>query len=248
MRIGALALVVVALVGGAAALAVEVRAGRLMRLDPDAIPHNRSQLRAAAAAGRGVFESHCAGCHGATGQGDPKLGAPDLTDADWLYGSGQVSEIETIIRFGVRAPNARTWKLAEMPAYGRPHPYPAEPALQSLSPGDIGDVTAYLLKIEGRPADALAAARGGAIYGGRGGCYDCHGPDGHGDPGIGAPNLTDKTWLYGDGSPSAIAASITYGRAGFCPAWTGRLSASAIRRTAVYVYTLAHPGALQGRL
>jgi len=60
--------------------------------------------------------------------------------------------------------------------------------------------------------------------------------------------LTDKTWLYGDGSPSAIAASITYGRAGFCPAWTGRLSASAIRRTAVYVYTLAHPGALQGRL
>jgi cytochrome c oxidase cbb3-type subunit 3 len=216
-----------------------------MRLDPDAIPDDRPQLTAAAAAGRGVFQARCASCHGPNGQGDSTLGAPDLTDADWLYGSGRVSEIETVIRFGVRTPNPRTWKLADMPAFARPRPYPNEPSLTPLSPGDIGDVTAYLMTLEGRPADASAAQRGGAIYGGRGGCYDCHGADGHGDPGVGAPNLTDMIWLYGDGSAHAIAASIAYGRAGFCPAWTGRLSPAAIRETAVYVYTLAHPAVQQ---
>lgn len=34
-----------------------------------------------------VFAQQCASCHGPTGKGDVKQGAPDLTDGDWLYGS-----------------------------------------------------------------------------------------------------------------------------------------------------------------
>ncbi|NBB14441.1 cytochrome-c oxidase, cbb3-type subunit III [Caulobacter sp. SLTY] len=43
--------------------------------------------RAAAARAAPLFAEQCASCHGATGQGDVKQGAPDLTDGEWLYGS-----------------------------------------------------------------------------------------------------------------------------------------------------------------
>ena len=34
-----------------------------------------------------VFAQQCAACHGPQGKGVQALGAPDLTDQDWLYGS-----------------------------------------------------------------------------------------------------------------------------------------------------------------
>lgn len=37
--------------------------------------------------GAQIFADNCASCHGEAGKGDPELGAPDLTDAIWLYGS-----------------------------------------------------------------------------------------------------------------------------------------------------------------
>ncbi|MEI5682036.1 MULTISPECIES: cytochrome-c oxidase, cbb3-type subunit III [unclassified Mesorhizobium] len=39
--------------------------------------------------GRKVFAENCAACHGDSAKGNPELGAPDLTDAIWLYGSSQ---------------------------------------------------------------------------------------------------------------------------------------------------------------
>jgi len=36
-----------------------------------------------------VFAAQCVACHGAEGKGDPLQGAPNLTDADWLYGSAR---------------------------------------------------------------------------------------------------------------------------------------------------------------
>ena len=39
------------------------------------------------AAGKEVYAQNCAACHGDTGKGNHELGAPDLTDAIWLYGS-----------------------------------------------------------------------------------------------------------------------------------------------------------------
>lgn len=41
----------------------------------------------AALRGREIFAANCAVCHGPAGRGNRGLGAPDLTDAIWLYGS-----------------------------------------------------------------------------------------------------------------------------------------------------------------
>lgn len=44
---------------------------------------------AASRRGSAVFAQQCTICHGAEGKGDRKVGAPDLTDAIWLYGSSR---------------------------------------------------------------------------------------------------------------------------------------------------------------
>ncbi|MEI9426122.1 cytochrome-c oxidase, cbb3-type subunit III [Mesorhizobium sp. Cs1299R1N3] len=58
--------------------------------------------------GANVFADNCAACHGENAKGTRELGAPDLTDAIWLYGSG-----ESAIAAQVRAP-----KQGVMPAWG----------------------------------------------------------------------------------------------------------------------------------
>ena len=47
--------------------------------------------------GAQVFADNCAACHGETGKGGVDFGAPDLTDAIWLYG-GSEAEIAAQIR------------------------------------------------------------------------------------------------------------------------------------------------------
>ncbi len=47
--------------------------------------------------GAEIYADNCASCHGENAKGEPALGAPDLTDAIWLYGS-DVSEITAQIR------------------------------------------------------------------------------------------------------------------------------------------------------
>jgi cytochrome c oxidase cbb3-type subunit 3 len=42
---------------------------------------------AAVARVRQTFVDQCAACHGPDGRGDRTRGVPDLTDAEWLYGS-----------------------------------------------------------------------------------------------------------------------------------------------------------------
>lgn len=47
--------------------------------------------------GAKVFAENCAACHGDAGKGNRELGAPNLTDAVWLYGSARQTIIEGII-------------------------------------------------------------------------------------------------------------------------------------------------------
>jgi len=54
---------------------------------------------------------------------------------------------------------------------------------------------------------------------------------------VGAPNLTDKIWLYG-GDKAAVVQSIAYSRAGVMPAWAGRLDDATIKMLALYVHAL----------
>jgi cytochrome c oxidase cbb3-type subunit 3 len=48
------------------------------------------------AAGQKIFADNCAACHGADGKGNQELGAPNLTDQIWLFGSDEADIIETI--------------------------------------------------------------------------------------------------------------------------------------------------------
>jgi cytochrome c oxidase cbb3-type subunit 3 len=59
-----------------------------------------------AAAGEEVFLNNCASCHMDDGTGDRFLGAPNLTDAIWLYGGDEASLEHTVrfARFGVMPP------------------------------------------------------------------------------------------------------------------------------------------------
>jgi cytochrome c oxidase cbb3-type subunit 3 len=45
----------------------------------------------AVARGQKLFAAVCAACHGADARGNPQLGAPDLTDAYWLYGRSRAA-------------------------------------------------------------------------------------------------------------------------------------------------------------
>ncbi|MGA7809340.1 cytochrome-c oxidase, cbb3-type subunit III [Bradyrhizobium sp.] len=49
-----------------------------------------------AAAGAKIFAENCTACHGDDAKGNPELGAPNLTDQIWLYGSDEATIIETI--------------------------------------------------------------------------------------------------------------------------------------------------------
>jgi cytochrome c oxidase cbb3-type subunit III len=67
-------------------------------------------------------------------------------------------------------------------------------------------------------------------------CAVCHGPEGKGNREVGAPNLTDKIWLYG-AEKQAIIQGIQNGRGAVMPAWGGRLNESTIKALTVYVHT-----------
>lgn len=211
----------------------------IVRADPETILGRADLAPRALTLGRAGFDAHCAACHGGGG-GDPARGIPNLRDRDFLYGTGEVAEIEAIVRHGIRSGDPRGWHLAAMPAYARPLPYAAEPAIRPLSPAEIGDVVQSLLRE--RATDPAAAARGRAIFAGRGACWDCHAPDGGGNPAVGAPNLDDDVWLYGDGAPAALAATLARGRAGSCPAFARTLTPLATRAIAVYVASLPGHG------
>ncbi|MGX0877218.1 cytochrome c oxidase cbb3-type subunit 3 [Roseovarius sp. MBR-154] len=58
------------------------------------------------AAGETVFMDNCAACHGEQAQGDIYQGAPNLSDAIWLYGGDYETVKYTVVnaRFGVMPP------------------------------------------------------------------------------------------------------------------------------------------------
>ncbi len=236
VAVAAAALLVLTVSGVLIARAVATRA-LFLRTPADDISGNPALVGFALSQGAAAYGEHCASCHGARLQGDPVRAVPNLADNDWLYGSGRVSEIERVILYGIRSGNSKGWDLAHMPAFATPHPYNLY-AMAPLTPDDIHDVTSYLLAFRHPEADTAAAARGGRIFHdtNKGVCNDCHGFDAKGDSAIGAPDLTDGVWLWGDGSRAAIEESIAHGLSGSCPAWVGTLSPVTIRALAVYVH------------
>lgn len=212
----------------------------LFQTDPENLENLPDVSASAIRSGQAVFRKNCAACHGANAHGDPAIGAPNLTDRDFLYGDGHVTEIEQTIRYGIRSGNSRGWDLASMPAYATPHPY-SKYEIPSLSPADVDDLTAYIRRISHQDAELAAAERGRTKYRDKG-CWDCHTMDAGGDSAIGAPNLTDSIWLHGDGSAKSIKNSISYGRGGQMPVFNTQLTPLETRTVALYVASLSRAG------
>ncbi len=84
---------------------------------------------AMATPGAVLFDEQCSSCHGIEGMGDPVIGAPNLTDAIWLYGGSEerLTESITYSRFGVMP----AWSEEFRPAGG-------------LSPYEINALAAYV--------------------------------------------------------------------------------------------------------
>ena len=162
--------------------------------------------------GMRMFANNCAQCHGADGKG--RYGFPNLTDNDWLFG-GDPATIKATIE------NVRQ---AAMPAWG-----------SIIGDKGVADVTQYVLGLNGRDNDAAQAAAGETVF--QTYCLACHGADGHGNPALGAPNLTNGIWLYG-GSQEQIAQSVRAGRNGVMPAFKDTLTEDKIHILTAYVYSL----------
>ena len=169
----------------------------------------------ALAIGQKVFLNNCAQCHASDGGG--ARGFPNLTDNDWLYG-GAPETIEATITNG---------RGGVMPPWG-----------PVLGDEKVKDVAHYVMSLSGQAHDSIRAARGQDVF--KQNCVACHGADGKGNQQIGAPNLIDKTWLYG-GSEATIVETITKGRNGHMPAWKDILTPAQIHLVAAYVYSLSHP-------
>jgi cytochrome c oxidase cbb3-type subunit 3 len=180
-------------------------------------------LALARARGKTVFGDNCAPCHGSGGAG--AKGYPNLNDDDWLWG-GSLDQIMQTIQFGARSGHAKAHEGA-MLAFGRDG---------ILKSGEIVSVANYVRSLSGLPTGSgYDAAAGKKIFAEN--CVTCHGDAGKGNQELGAPNLTDKIWLYGS-DEATIIETITNGRSGVMPAWVGRLDPSTIKALAVYVHSL----------
>jgi cytochrome c oxidase cbb3-type subunit 3 len=171
----------------------------------------------AMAIAQNLFLQTCAQCHASDARGSK--GFPNLSDGDWLWG-GDPKQIEESIL------NGRT---GVMP-----------PQAQALGPDGAKDVAHYVMSLSGLPNDSIRTARGKEKF--QQACVACHGPDGKGNQALGAPNLTDRTWLYGGSEPDIIA-TITNGRNGQMPAHKDFLGAAKVHLLAAYVWGLSHPEA-----
>lgn len=89
------------------------------------------------------------------------------------------------------------------------------PAHAQLGAETIKDLANYVRSLSGLPADSLRVAKGQEAFNSVG-CSGCHGADAKGMAALGAPNLTDKVWLYG-GSEATIIETITNGRTNQMP-------------------------------
>jgi cytochrome c oxidase cbb3-type subunit 3 len=177
----------------------------------------------ARALGRAAFADNCAPCHGAGGGG--AKGYPNLNDDDWLWG-GKLADIQQTITYGARSGNDHG-RQGRMPAFGRDN---------ILKPNEISAVADYVRSLSGLSTETgTDLALGKKVFADN--CVTCHGPEGKGNRELGAPNLTDKIWLYGP-DKETIMQGVTNGRGGVMPAWSGRLSEPTIKALAVYVHTL----------
>jgi len=164
--------------------------------------------------GERLFLNTCAQCHGSDARGARSF--PNLTDTDWMHG-GTPDTIEQTIthgRHGIMPP----WK-------------------GTIDPAAASDAAHYVRSLSNLAADPLKIFRGRRTY--ETYCVACHGVDGKGNQALGAPNLTDSTWLYGS-SEATIVQTILEGRDNRMPAHDAVLTPEQIKILTAWVWGLSN--------
>lgn len=180
------------------------------------------QMRIAISGGAAAFKVNCVQCHGAGAAGS--IGYPNLNDDDWLWG-GDLKSIEVTLQHGIRWDGSDQTRVGQMPAFGRDG---------ILTREQIADVTSHILTLSGEQSANPASARGSELFAAN--CAVCHGPNGGGGRDVGAPNLSDKIWLYGS-NRSQIEGQIWAPQNGVMPGWEERLDPVTIKMLAAYVHS-----------
>lgn len=152
-----------------------------------------------------LFQDNCAACHGAKAEGGH--GFPALT----INGDDGEFVVATAL-------NGRN---GVMPPWGA-----------VLGEQGVSDVANYVLSLSGSPHDAARAQAGQAHF--QATCVACHGADGKGNKALGAPDLTDHSWIYG-GDLASVVQTIRDGRIGHMPAWKDRLGEDQVRLIAAWL-------------
>jgi cytochrome c oxidase cbb3-type subunit III len=171
--------------------------------------------------GRSIFSNTCATCHGSSAQG--AIGYPNLSDDIWHWGGSPDRVLQTVLdgREGV------------MPEWGT--------VLTGMGGENAVDYVAAYVRTLSQPERGVyndyMASQGKKLY--EGICVACHGADGKGNPEMGAPNLTDDYWLYGN-STEALRLTIARGRHGSMPAHREILGETRSRLVAAYVWSLSN--------
>ena len=163
-------------------------AGQAAAQAPDAAP----------AAVRALYVAACASCHGADGQGNPRIDAPVLAGLSATYLARQIDGF----RRGYRGRHPEDVEGIEM-----------RPMIEGVADADLAALGAWLASLP-LPQPSGGAATGGAATGGaatgaeapggdpaRGGtlytaCAVCHGRSGEGNDALGAPRLAGQASWY----------------------------------------------------
>lgn len=162
--------------------------------------------------GHRLFGDNCAACHGMNATGNP--GFPNLVDRDWLWG-GSPDAIAHTIAVGINSPASKDTRIGQMMAFGK------DGMLDNDAVLAVADYVKTLSDPAWAKGKAATITKGREVFAAN--CVVCHGEQGRGNPEVGAPNLTDQSWVYG-GDIGAIYQTIYEGRQGEMPAWEHRLS------------------------
>lgn len=162
--------------------------------------------------GQRLFATNCSVCHGSDARG--AFGFPNLTDNDWIWG-GEPEQIMTTLQQG---------RQAAMPAW-----------LAVIGEQGVRSTAGYVRSLSGLESEGMDLEAGKQVFNTN--CVACHGPDGKGNPLLGAPDLTDDVWLYGS-SMLQVQHTIRAGRNGNMPA-QAHLGDDKLHMLAAYVYGLS---------
>jgi len=213
-----------------AALEREVWTRRIETESYQAIQNDPKLMTIVRQTGRTLFGDNCAACHGFDAKGGK--GFPNLTTPSWLWG-GDPEAIAETIRVGINSAHPKT-RAGQMLAFGRD---------RILKPDEVDNVVDYVQSLSdpniSKQIPAAKVEAGRAIFAAN--CASCHGDDGKGKTEVGAPNLTDKIWIYG-GDAQSILTTVRNGRQGHMPTWENRLSAVERKILALYIFDLRSRG------